>query len=92
MMMGLLRGSVIFVKICHLVHPSRSAASSTAMGMVSKNPLAIWKERPAPPEYTRISATRIRLPSVIPMAFSIKYTAIMDMKPGNSPRIMAIFM
>ena len=41
MMMGLLNGSVTFVKICHLVHPSSSAASSMAMGIVSKNPFAI---------------------------------------------------
>ena len=50
MTIGLLRGSVIFVKICHLVHPSRRAASSTANGTVSKNPFAIWKLKPAPPE------------------------------------------
>ena len=40
----------IGIQICHLVHPSRRAASSTATGTVSKNPLAIWKLNPAPPE------------------------------------------
>ena len=41
--------------------------------------------------FPRMSARRIRFPSVSPSAFRIKYTAIMDMKPGNSPRIIAIF-
>jgi hypothetical protein len=31
-------------------------------------------------------------PSVRPIAFKMKYCAIMVMKPGNSPRIIAIFM
>ncbi len=39
-----------------------------------------------------MSARRIRLPSVSPRAFRIKYTATMDMKPGNRPRIIAMFM
>ena len=90
-MIGLLKGSVILLKICHLVQPSSSAASSMAVGMVSKKPFAIWKDKPAPPEYTRMSARRIRFPSVSHSALRIKYTAIMDMKPGNSPRIIAIF-
>ena len=47
---GLRDGSVILLKICHLVHPSKSAASSIATGIVSKNPFAIWKPSPAPPE------------------------------------------
>ena len=45
-MMGLLSGSVILLKICHLVHPSKSAASSIATGIVSKNPLQ--SESPVP--------------------------------------------
>ena len=49
-MIGLLSGRVILLKICHLVQPSNSAASSIAVGIVSKNPFAIWKVRPAPPE------------------------------------------
>ena len=72
MMMGLLSGSVILLKICHLVQPSRSAASSIAIGRVSKKPFAIWKLSPAPPEYTRIRARRIHPPSVSPIAFRIK--------------------
>ena len=50
MTMGLDRGRVILVKICHRVQPSSRAASSSAMGMVSKKPLVIWKPRAAPPE------------------------------------------
>lgn len=33
-------GSPMWMKVCHLVAPSISAASSMARGMVSKNPLA----------------------------------------------------
>ena len=36
-------------------------------------------------------ATRIRFPSVSPIAFKIKYTAIIDINPGNSPNIIAMF-
>ena len=32
------------------------------------------------------------LPSVSPIAFKIKYTANIDMKAGNNPRIIASFM
>ena len=39
-MIGLLNGMVIFVNVCHLVAPSISAASSYAIGIVSKNPFA----------------------------------------------------
>ena len=53
-----------FVNTWNLVAPSRYAASSSAFGMVSKNPLAIRNSIPAPPLYTRISATRIMAPSV----------------------------
>ncbi len=37
-MIGLDNGSVILVKICHLVAPSNIALSSNEYGIVSKNP------------------------------------------------------
>ncbi|MPN29938.1 hypothetical protein SDC9_177395 [bioreactor metagenome] len=40
-MIGLDNGSVIFVKISHLFAPSIMADSSSAIGIVSKNPLAM---------------------------------------------------
>jgi hypothetical protein len=49
-MIGLDKGSVILVKTCQCVQPSIMAASSIEMGIVSKKPLAIWKESAAPPE------------------------------------------
>ena len=41
MTIGFDKGRVILVKICQRVHPSIKAASSMAMGIVSKKPLAI---------------------------------------------------
>ena len=40
----------------------------------------------------RINERRSILPSVSPIAFKIKYTATIDMKAGNNPRIIARFM
>ena len=47
---GLLSGSVILLNISHLVHPSISAASSIARGMVSTKPFAIGNPSHAPTE------------------------------------------
>ena len=46
MTIGLDSGMVILVKICHCVAPSMIAASSMALGIVSKKPFEIWKPRP----------------------------------------------
>ena len=56
--------------------------------MVSKNPLAIKYPSPAPAEYTMtmpvMELVRFRF-------FMMKYTAIMDRKPGNRFMMMAMF-
>ena len=70
--MGLLSGSVILVKICQRVQPSRVAASSSAFGMVSIKPFITKKPVPEPDEKQMISASGMRLPSVMPSAFRMK--------------------
>jgi len=86
-----LGGIVILVNTCHCVAPSITAASSMERGIVSKYPLAIWKPRPVQAEYTMIRPIRIADPSVRPIAFKMKYCAIMVINPGNKPRIIARF-
>ena len=91
MTIGFASGMVIRRNTCHCVAPSMIAASSIDLGIVSKNPLDIWNPRPVHAQYTRIRPSRIEEPSVRPMAFRMKYWAIIVMKPGNRPRIMAMF-
>ena len=83
---------VMRVNTCHCVAPSMIAASSMDFGIVSKKPLEIWNPRPVHAQYTTISPIRMEDPSVSPIALRMKYWAIIVIKPGNSPRIMARFM
>ena len=68
---GFERGIVILVNTSHLVAQSIIAASSRALGTVSKKPFAIYKPSPEPAEYTRTRATLIIGPSERPSDFTI---------------------
>ena len=92
MTIGLLRGSVILgedlpsrtpVQQSGLVHRDRDRVEETLRDLETQR------------RSSRIDKDQCQFDQVslcqYPVAFRMKYTAIMDMNPGNRPRIIAMF-
>ena len=78
-MLGPVSGSMTLTKVCHLLQPSRYAASATSLGM----PRYACRKKKVPKALTRPGNTSAKMELVAPIFASIWYCGIMKIWLGS---------